>query len=1009
MNHIVKKAVYCLPLFLLLCKHSLAQSTKVNNDADAAFKTAADLYLQGRESIAYPMLSTQQKQNTILDATTAMESRYLLLKSRLKLDDAGAEKEAINFIEITYSEPHGQMLSFHLGEYFYRKQHFEQALSFYERAKVANLTNDQLSDLKFHQGYGYFVSGRSEEAEPLFNAIRQIKGDKNYYNANYYYGFILFNNKRYDEALEAFRIVENNNDYKTIVPYYIGEIYYFQNRKEMALSYALESLAKGNQYYEPELKQLIGHIYFEEKQYERAVPYLEAYVREREKVSREDLYELSYSYYATGQWSKSATGFKQLGGQEDALAQSSMYLLADAYLKMNDKANARNAFLFSSQNNNNESQKEIARFNYAKLSHDLGFHDVAITELKNFLNNYRSSAYRTEATELLVAALANTNNFREALSMSEQIGTGSEVVQKVYPRILYGRAVELVNDRQLSQAKTLIDRIFTLPYNEKELQPAYFWKGEIDYRLGNYTLAINALNKYLQNPQSYGEVNAANARYNLGYAYMRAENYSAALNSFLQIGGTATSADPLKQDAYIRTADAYFMLKQYAKASAMYDEIIKNNGRNADYAYYQKAVIAGAHGKTDERIKYLQQFNQRYGSSTLAAEANMQMADAYMLQENYNKAIEPLNKIIGSNAEELHPQAYLKLGVSYFNSGNNTRALAAFQSLVSKYPHSEESNDATDYVKNIFVAQNRPNDYVAFMRQHGKQVSFSERDSLSFITPLNAYSNEDFANGKTGFENYIAQYPEGQYTLDAHYYLADILNRNKDFGGALQHYKYVADRAPNKFDEEALLETARIYYFQNQDYTDAAKYYQSLKNIATNADFKLESMRGLLRSHYKLQQWQQATQNANDLLLQKSIAADDRQIANMILAKDMERSNADKAELLAAYKKVYDGGRNEYAAEARYRAAKILTEQGKYSQAEKAAFEVINKSGSYDYWITSAYILLGEIYFKQKDYFNAEATLKSVAGNASNKELASQARALLAEVTREKQRNSKVR
>ena len=44
------------------------------------------------------------------------------------------------------------------------------------------------------------------------------------------------------------------------------------------------------------------------------------------------------------------------------------------------------------------------------------------------------------------------------------------------------------------------------------------------------------------------------------------------------------------------------------------------------------------------------------------------------------------------------------------------------------------------------------------------------------------------------------------------------------------------------------------------------------------------------------------------------------------------------------------------------------------SPAEKAAFEVINKSGSYDFWITKSYNLLGDVYFKQKDYFNAKAT-----------------------------------
>jgi TolA-binding protein len=76
--------------------------------------------------------------------------------------------------------------------------------------------------------------------------------------------------------------------------------------------------------------------------------------------------------------------------------------------------------------------------------------------------------------------------------------------------------------------------------------------------------------------------------------------------------------------------------------------------------------------------------------------------------------------------------------------------------------------------------------------------------------------------------------------------------------------------------------------------------------------------------------------------------------------------------------------------------------------AEKAAFEVINKSGSYDWWVTKAYILLGDIYFKQKDYFNAKATFQSVVDNSLNSELKSEAQAKLTKVVDEEKQSSKV-
>src|SRR5438445_11922976 len=101
-----------------------------------------------------------------------------------------------------------------------------------------------------------------------------------------------------------------------------------------------------------------------------------------------DLYELSYCYNQTKNWDKAIAGFKQLGGKEDSLAQNAMYMLGDAYLKTGQKASARNAFLFCSSNSSNPQQKEISKYNYAKLSYELGYQDVALTELQSFLQQY---------------------------------------------------------------------------------------------------------------------------------------------------------------------------------------------------------------------------------------------------------------------------------------------------------------------------------------------------------------------------------------------------------------------------------------------------------------------------------------------------------------------------------------------------------------------------------------------------------------------------------------------
>ncbi len=428
----------------------------------------------------------------------------------------------------------------------------------------------------------------------------------------------------------------------------------------------------------------------------------------------------------------------------------------------------------------------------------------------------------------------------------------------------------------------------------------------------------------------------------------------------------------------------------------------------ADYALYQKAIISGASNKNAEKISLLNSIEQRYPNSTLIPDAQLEVANTYLADEKFREAIEPLNKLVkNKNGTSLYPQAYLKLGIAHYNLNDNTKALDNFKTLVSGYPNSNESEDAIEYIRSIFIENGQPDEFVAFMNNNGKQISYSEQDSLTYASAQIQYDNRSFDNALNAFKSYITKFPDGRYAIDANFYAAEILNDKKDFANAFTHYSNVAAKAPNKYAERSILQAARLSYFELKDYAQAERYFLQLKAIATQPDIKLEVMRGLLRSQYKLAKWTEAVPNAQDLLQQKGVATDDKMMANMVLAKSNQANN-DLAVASTYYRTVVNLGKSEYAAEARFRIAEILLLQNKPVEAEKAAFEVINKAGSYDYWITKSYILLGDIYFFQKDYFNAEATLKSVVENSTNAELKTEAQQKLDKVIAEKNLNSKV-
>ena len=992
----------------------IAQPTHTVTDAEKKYKDAKELFVKEQYALAYPLLKVLKEQypdNRISNHTYINDDlSYYYIVCELKLQQPVAEDEARHYVEVVSNEPRRQLMSYHLAKFYFTKDDFNNAINYYERAGLDNLSNEEIADAKFERAYCYFNLKQFAEAKPLFDEIHQLPDNKYYFAANYYYGFISYYDRQYNEALKAFKLVETKDEYKGVVPYYIAEIYYFQGKKDEALRYGESVLARGGTlYYEKEMKLLIGQLHFEKKNFAKALPLLEYYVNNTDKVDKEVLYELSYCYYQANQLTKAIEGFKQLSGQKDSLGQNSMYLLGDCYLRTNQKANARTAFQYCAYNNSNAKQQEVSRFIYAKLSYELGYQDIALNELKKFLNDYPNSEYETEAKELLVGLLANTNNFSDALKLYESMGKPTVAMQKVYPRILFGRAVEYINDQQIIRADELLTKVLTDQYAGPILPFVNFWKGEIALRNQKHDEAIKYFTAYLQSSApTQGEANPAAARYNLGYSWMKKENYKQALNYFEQVTKSVTVvSSPMEQDAYVRSADCYFMNRDFAKANTMYDNVINNALPQSDYAYFQKAMIAGVKSST-EKIRTLNTLTRQYPQSSLVTDVNMEIANTYMADEKFRDAIPYLNNILNApDAGGLKPTAYLKLGLSYYNIDDNKNALANYQALIQKYPQSPEADDALYNVKSIYVEEGRPNDYVELMRKNGKNISVSEADSLNYTAAELKYNANDCAAAIIGFNSYLSQYPNGAFALEANFYRSECYLKSKDFKNALVGYDYVNANGLNRYFEKATLEAARINYFELKEYAAAKKYFESLLSGSANQDNQLEALRGLVRCQYLLKDYAKANETAKTLLTKKGISTDDKSIAFLVLGKSQQLGN-DCVSAISSFKSCAAINKSAWGAEARYEIANCQFTSGNLAAAEKSAMAVIKETGSYDFWVTRSYILLGDIFMQQKDYFNAKATYESVAKNSVMPELKNEAQQKLDKAIEEEKVGSKI-
>jgi tetratricopeptide (TPR) repeat protein len=439
----------------------------------------------------------------------------------------------------------------------------------------------------------------------------------------------------------------------------------------------------------------------------------------------------------------------------------------------------------------------------------------------------------------------------------------------------------------------------------------------------------------------------------------------------------------------------------------MYDVALKFSWPSEDYALFQRAMVTGVTNSA-EKINLLKTVDRRFPTSSLVPDANMEIANTYMSDEKFSESLPFYKNVISSvNSDALKPRAYLRSGIAYYNLNNNKEALNNYNALLQQFPNSAEAEEGLENARVIYIEEGRTSEYVNFAKSIGKEISTSTEDSLAYAEAEVQFSNGNFNGALTKFEQYLQRFPEGKYSLEALYYKSEIYFNRKDWPKAAAGYEQVADRVPNKFGEKSLLQAARLNFYDLKDYAKSEKYFARLKDFASTQENKMEAMRGLLRAQYQLEKWTDATANAKELLTQKNLGNDDKVLANMAIARSyMANNQCDQA--ITYLRSVASLSKAAYGAEARYEIANCYFKQNQFKDAEKAAFEVISKSGSYEEWVIRSYMLLGDIYFQQKDYFNAKATYQSVMDNAKVETLRTEAKAKLDKTIAEEAKGSKV-
>ncbi|MPM10247.1 Outer membrane protein assembly factor BamD [bioreactor metagenome] len=974
-----------------------AQLTSEYHNPAAIYSSASDLL--AKEKFGAAREAFQQVVDGIPDREDPMriESEFQIARCSYELLNNDAKGLLHAFVSAHPESSYSPLASFYLGSIYYRDKNYSKATKEYEKVNTRALTSDQQAEYNFKMGYSYFMDNEMLKARGCF---MQVKDGETTWAApaTYYYGHISYSEGQYEVALSSFQKLLNNETFGGVVPYYIAQIYYLQGKNDELISFAPPMLENPNVKRQAEMARMVGDAFIAKKDYKSALPYLEMFeTKTSTPLTREDHYLLGYAYYVNTDYQKAAGHFSNIASLEDSLNQNASYHLADCYLKMGNKKYALNCFNDAYRLKFNPAITEDALFNFARLSYELDFHPYngAIKALQQYLNDFPKSQRAEEARELLVELLMSTGNYKDAIVVIEGIKVKNDRIWSAYQKVNYYHGVELFNSGDYNGALALFNKAITYTYDRKIRSEALFWKGEAHYRKQQYDSAAVSYDMFVKYPASESVSYFARGYYGLGYAQMQRKNYKNAAASFESYMKVGEKDDRFyRNDASLRLADCYYILRDYSQAIDWYDKSLNMNVENMDYALLQKSKCEGVKGNFTAKQNTLSLLFSKYPNSRFAPDACFESGLAYELMNQEDKALPPYNKLITDYPESpLRPKAMLKVGSLYNNMNNSDKAIEVFENVIIDYKGSEDSKQAWMQLRQVCTRIDRLDIWIEFAKDQGSTISQMEQDSAVFSSAEDKFMNGDCETAVKAFAKYIQDFPNGAFVQNAHFYRAECLYGQKDYPGALTGYEYVISQPFSSFTETSLLKAARIYY-NSKDYPKAIERYSELEKITSSLSNKQEAQRNIMFSQFNTELYYEAIVSAQKVIDDASVAPKDKNEASAVIARSSYQLN-DLPRAQAEFSKLVKLKSSELGAEDNYYLALIEYQNGRYTESEKIVFDLINEFASFEYWVARSFILLSDVYVASGNYYQAKYTLQSVIDNYKGEDLVTEARTKL--------------
>jgi tetratricopeptide (TPR) repeat protein len=903
---------------------------------------------------------------------------YYIANCAIRTNQANADELMEKFVSDYPTSTKQNQAYIEVAHFFFEQGNYPKALEWFDRVDESYMSKSDLDKFNFQKGYSYFNAKKKKEATTYFNKV--VNSPEFGSQAKYYLGFMAYEGDDYKEATKYFDEVSGEEKYKEKLSYYQADMNFKLGNFQKAIDLGQTAMNKSNALEKSELNKIIGESYFNLKQYDKAIPFLEQYAGKKGKWNNTDFYQLGYAYYEQKEYEKAISQFNKIIEGKDFVAQNAYYHLGLAYLNTGKKQEALNAFKNASEMDFNMQIQEDAALNYAKLSYEIGnAYQTVPGILLDFLKKYPNNSSRAEVEKLLVDSYISSKNYKEALVLLEKNRTPENKL--AYQKVLFYRGLELYNESNYTEALKMFNSAVKEQKNPEFTARATFWKAESEYVTEDFQAALISYKQFAGLAAAKETDEYKNINYNVGYTYFKLKEYDQAANSFqAQIDNSKQDKVRLN-DSYLRLGDCRFVNSKYSQAMEAYAKAIDAKGVDADYAQFQKAISYGFMSRNDKKIDELNNFLQMYKKSEYRDDVLFELANTYVADKKNDQAIKTYDQLISEYKNgSFTSKSILRQGLIYYNSDRDEQALVKFKKVAAEFPKTPEALEAVSTARLIYVDSGKVDEYATWVRTLDfVAVTDVDLDNDTYEGAFKQYSQNNSKQAIVGFTGYVSKFPSGMHSLEANFYLAQLLYAEGSESKSVTNYQYVIGQPRNEFTEQALTRLSQIF-LKAKDCDKSIPVLARLENEADYPQNKSFAQANLMKCYYDKKDYDNSVVYADKVLQNAKADANVKSDAQIIVARAaMQTGDEDKAK--AAYAKLSATSKGELAAEALYYDAYFKTKEGKFDASNVAVQKLAKNYSAYKYYGAKSLVLMAKNFYGLKDSYQATYILDNVINN----------------------------